>query len=88
MKVDGSENERLYMPDGLIYFRLNLEELLVDICQLMGYTSFVTKVLIVYMLLLTLCFVVSVFLMTKKNINVAHIWWLVFFNSINPMERG
>lgn len=66
MKVDGSENERLYMPDGLIYFRLNLEELLVDICQLMGHTSFVTKVLIVCMLLLTLCFVVSVFLITKK----------------------
>ncbi|XP_078159617.1 ARM repeat superfamily protein isoform X1 [Carex rostrata] len=44
-QVDGSENERLYMPDGLIYFRLNLEELLVDICQLMGHTSFVTKLI-------------------------------------------
>lgn len=66
LKVDGSENERLYMPDGLIYFRLNLEELLVDICQLMGPTSFVTKVLIVCMLLLTLCFVVSLFLIEKN----------------------
>ncbi|KAJ4794999.1 Transportin-3 [Rhynchospora pubera] len=42
-QVDASETERLYIPDGLIYFRSNLEELLVDICQLLGPTSFVTK---------------------------------------------
>lgn len=35
----------LDMPDGLAHFRMNLEELLVDICQLLGSTTFVQKVL-------------------------------------------
>lgn len=33
----------LDMPDGLTHFRMNLEELLVDICQLLGSTTFVQK---------------------------------------------
>lgn len=34
----------LNIPDGLINFRMNLEELLVDICQLLGSGRFVEKV--------------------------------------------
>lgn len=38
----------LDIPDGLIQFRMNLEELLVDICQLLGSDSFVQKVISTY----------------------------------------
>lgn len=33
------------LPDGLAYFRTNLVELLVDICQLLRSATFVQKVL-------------------------------------------
>ncbi|KAJ0988688.1 hypothetical protein J5N97_007044 [Dioscorea zingiberensis] len=33
----------LDIPDGLAYFRMNLEELLIDICQLLGSNRFVQK---------------------------------------------
>lgn len=36
------------LPDGLIQFRLNLVELLVDICQLLQPAAFVQKVLFLY----------------------------------------
>ncbi|XP_077250127.1 ARM repeat superfamily protein isoform X2 [Tasmannia lanceolata] len=46
-QVDGStfngENGSLDIPDGLIHFRMNLEELFVDICQLLGSNTFVQK---------------------------------------------
>nr|XP_029122254.1 transportin MOS14 isoform X3 [Elaeis guineensis] len=40
---DGN-NGALNIPDGLAQFRMNLEELLVDICQLLGSATFVQKV--------------------------------------------
>lgn len=33
------------LPDGLVHFRMNLVELLVDICQLLRSATFVQKVL-------------------------------------------
>ncbi|XP_020245625.1 LOW QUALITY PROTEIN: importin-13 [Asparagus officinalis] len=42
-EVDGGTG-MLDIPDGLIQFRMNLEELLVDICQLIGPASFVQKI--------------------------------------------
>ncbi|XP_010929551.1 uncharacterized protein [Elaeis guineensis] len=39
---DGN-NGALNIPDGLAQFRMNLEELLVDICQLLGSATFVQK---------------------------------------------
>lgn len=39
---DGN-NGALDIPDGLVQFRMNLEELLVDICQLLGSATFVQK---------------------------------------------
>ncbi|XP_026666278.2 transportin-3 isoform X4 [Phoenix dactylifera] len=36
-------NGALNIPDGLVQFRMNLEELLVDICQLLGSATFVQK---------------------------------------------
>ncbi|OAY85542.1 Transportin-3 [Ananas comosus] len=37
------DNGALYIPDGLLHFRMNLEELLIDICQLLGPATFVQK---------------------------------------------
>ncbi|XP_028118997.1 uncharacterized protein LOC114315996 isoform X10 [Camellia sinensis] len=34
----------LNLPDGLVHFRMNLVELLVDICQLLGSATFIQKV--------------------------------------------
>ena len=34
------------LPDGLIHFRVNLVELLVDICHLLGSATFMQKVLL------------------------------------------
>ncbi len=34
------------LPDGLVHFRMNLVELLVDICQLLGSATFIQKVLL------------------------------------------
>ena len=34
------------LPDGLAHFRMNLVELLVDICQLLRSATFVQKVLV------------------------------------------
>lgn len=46
-QVDDSEFDAdtgsLDIPDGLIQFRMNLEELLVEICQLLGSSTFVQK---------------------------------------------
>ncbi|XP_058092775.1 transportin MOS14 isoform X3 [Magnolia sinica] len=39
---DGDDGT-LDMPDGLSHFRMNLEEILVDICQLLGSNTFVQK---------------------------------------------
>ncbi|KAG6519369.1 transportin MOS14-like [Zingiber officinale] len=40
----GSDNgDSLDIPDGLVHFRLNLEELLIDICQILGPAAFVQK---------------------------------------------
>ncbi|XP_074582171.1 transportin MOS14-like isoform X2 [Curcuma longa] len=42
----GSDNrDSLDIPDGLVHFRLNLEELLIDICQILGPAAFVQKLL-------------------------------------------
>ncbi|PKA56913.1 hypothetical protein AXF42_Ash002216 [Apostasia shenzhenica] len=38
-------SEAFEIPDGLIHFRMNLEELLVEICQLLGPATYVQKVL-------------------------------------------
>ena len=32
------------IPDGLAHFRTNMEELLIDICHLLGPTQFIQKV--------------------------------------------
>ncbi|XP_043724641.1 importin-13 isoform X3 [Telopea speciosissima] len=37
------ENETPDLPDGLTYFRMNLAEVFVDICQLLGSAAFVQK---------------------------------------------
>lgn len=37
------------LPDGLVYFRTNLVELLVDTCQLLRSATFVQKVLDLYL---------------------------------------
>lgn len=37
----------LDLPDGLAHFRMNLMELLVDICQLLRSATFIQKVLII-----------------------------------------
>lgn len=37
------------LPDGLVNFRMNLVELLVDICQLLRSATFVQKVLDMYL---------------------------------------
>lgn len=39
-----ADNGVLDIPDGLIQFRMNLEELLIDICHLLGSDSFVQKI--------------------------------------------
>uniref|UniRef100_A0A1D1XES3 Transportin-3 n=1 Tax=Anthurium amnicola TaxID=1678845 RepID=A0A1D1XES3_9ARAE len=38
-----NENGHIEIPDGLIQFRTNLEELLVDICHILGPSSFIQK---------------------------------------------
>lgn len=52
LQVDEStfidESETVDLPDGLAHFRMNLVELLVDICQLLKPTRFVQKVLLTY----------------------------------------
>lgn len=52
LQVDEStfidESETVDLPDGLAHFRMNLVELLVDICQLLKPTRFVQKVLLAY----------------------------------------
>ena len=49
LQVDEStfidEGEKVDLPEGLAHFRMNLVELLVDICQLLKPTRFVQKVL-------------------------------------------
>lgn len=42
------ESRTFDLPDGLVQFRMNLVELLVDICQLLQPATFVQKVLILY----------------------------------------
>ncbi|WOL00603.1 transportin MOS14 [Canna indica] len=43
--IGSDGREELDIPDGLAHFRLNLEELFVDICQLLGSGAFVQKLL-------------------------------------------
>lgn len=54
-QVDGTtfnENGRtIELPSSLEQFRMNLVELLVDICQLLGPTLFLQKVMIAYFIL-------------------------------------
>ena len=38
------DGEAIDLPDGLVQFRMNLVELLVDICQLLGSAAFAQKV--------------------------------------------
>lgn len=40
------ERRVIDLPDGLIHFRMNLVELLVDICHLLGSSIFMQKVLL------------------------------------------
>jgi transportin-3 len=42
--TSSDESPGLDLPDGLLHFRNNLLELLVDICQLLHPTTFVSKV--------------------------------------------
>lgn len=40
-----SESAKPDLPDGLVHFRMNLVELLVDICQILKSTTFIQKVI-------------------------------------------
>jgi transportin-3 len=40
------EGRVIDLPDGLVHFRMNLVELLVDICHLLGSTIFMQKVIL------------------------------------------
>lgn len=50
MQVDDStyndEGRVIDFPDGLVHFRMNLVELLVDICHMLGSVIFMQKVLL------------------------------------------
>lgn len=70
------------LPDGLVQFRMNLVELFIDICQLLGSTAFAQKVLavgdfmnvmrmaiiVVLQLLMLFCYVTSTFAFKRDEI--------------------
>lgn len=43
------EREAPELPDNLVHFRLNLVELLVDICQLLRSPTFIQKVCVMFL---------------------------------------